>query len=107
MLRLALRSVRAGRPARLVVLVDYNVVRCAASKGRSSSRALSKILCRLGALCVVGGVYLVYGFAPTRLNPAYDPTRDVDLRAAAPGLSLGSLTSLDLLRLSALPRLTG
>lgn len=61
-------------------MVDSNVVRCAASKGRSSSRALSPFLCKYGALCLSGGIYFSLPFVPTRLNTSDDPTRDRDVR---------------------------
>ncbi|CAK9007978.1 Pentatricopeptide repeat-containing protein At1g09900 [Durusdinium trenchii] len=54
-LRLAERLVRKGQACRIVNFVDSNVIRCAASKGRSSSRALTPFLCRYGALCIAGG----------------------------------------------------
>ena len=99
------RLVKRGISKRIVVLVDSNVVRCAASKGRSSSRALSKALSKLATLSVVGGLYVVFGFCPTRLNPADDPTRDVELRGSIPGLNLAAWDRLDLYRLASLPKL--
>ena len=98
--RLVQRLVRKGKACRVVVLVDSNVVRCAASKGRSSSRALTKLLSRLAALCLVGGVYLVLGFVPTRLNPADDPTRDCSLRTPIAGLDIASWDRGDLFGLA-------
>ena len=77
--RLVNNLVRKGKPLRVVILVDSNVVRCACSKGRSSSKALTKLLVRLAALSLVGGLYLVFGFVPTRHNVADDPTRDTDV----------------------------
>ena len=82
----------------------FNVVRCAASKGRSSSRALAKLLSRLAALCVAGGLYLVFGFVPTRLNPADDPTRDCVLRSPIPGMDLAAWDRPDLFRLACFSR---
>ena len=80
------------------------IVRCAASKGRSSSRAISKFLARLSALCVVGGLYVVFGFILTRWNLADDPTRDVARRSPIPGMDLAAWDRSDLFRLSCLPR---
>jgi hypothetical protein len=77
--RLVNNLVRKGKSLRVVILVDSNVVRCACSKGRSSSKALTKLLVRLAALSLVGGLYLVFGFVPTRHNVADDPTRDTDV----------------------------
>ena len=74
--RLVAGCVKKGKSLRLVILVDSNVLKCASAKGRSSSRALSRILSRLAALCVVGGLCVSLSFIPTRLNPADDPTRD-------------------------------
>jgi hypothetical protein len=102
--RLASRLVKIGRPIRIVVLVDSNVVKCAAAKGRSSSRLLCRILCRFAAICVVAGIYMVFGYVPTRLNPADDPTRDVTIRVPTPGLGLAGWESLDIFRLSSLPK---
>lgn len=99
-LRLVHRLVKKGKACRVVVLVDSNVVRCAASKGRSSSRALTRLLCRLAALCLAGGIYLVLGFVPTRLNPADDPTRDCSLRTPIVGLDLASWNRSDLFGLA-------
>lgn len=104
-LKLVNRLVRAGKGLRVVVLVDSNVIKCAASKGRSSSRALSRFLVRLAALAVAGGLYLVFGFVPTRLNPADDPTRDVPLREPIPGLDLTTWDRSDLFRLACSCRL--
>ena len=104
-LKLVNRLVRAGKALRVVVLVDSNVIKCAASKGRSSSRALSRFLVRLAALAVAGGLYLVFGFVPTRLNPADDPTRDVPLREPIPGLDLTTWDRSDLFRLACSCRL--
>ena len=103
--RLVSRLVAQGKSLRVVVLVDSNVVRCAASKGRSSSKALSKALNRLAALSVLGGIYLVLGFAPTRLNPSDDPTRDVALRDPSPGFDLSAWGRRDLYALASLSKL--
>lgn len=99
-LRLATRLAKSGKPLRVVVLVDSNVVKCAASKGRSSSKALSRLLSKLAAVCVVSGLYLSFAFVPTRLNPSDDPTRDAVLRSPRPGLGLDSWTSEDLYQLA-------
>ena len=55
---------RRGVSLRLVILIDSNIVRCAASKGGSSSKALSPALFRLAAFCIIGGRYLVFRFCP-------------------------------------------
>ena len=103
--RLAERLVKQGKSLRVTILVDSNVVCCAASKGRSSSRALAKLLSRLGALCIIGGLYLVFGFIPTRWNPADDPTRDCVLRSPIPGMDLAAWDRSLLFRLSRHPKL--
>ena len=54
--RLVAGLVKKGKSLRLIILVDPNLVKCASAKGRSSSRALSSILSRLAALCVVGWI---------------------------------------------------
>lgn len=58
------------------ILVDSFVVRGVTSKGRSSSRALSAILRRVGATAVAAAIYLTLPFVPARWNPSDDPTRD-------------------------------
>ena len=103
--RLVSKLVKQGKCLRIVVLVDSNVVKCAAAKGRSSSRALSRLLCRLAALSVAGGIYVTFGFVPTRLNISDDPTRGFPLRGSIPGLDLPTWDRSDLFRLLALPRL--
>jgi hypothetical protein len=103
--RLVSSLVRKGKSGRVVILVDSNVVCCACSKGRSSSRALTKLLVRLATLSVVGGLYVVFGFVPTRMNGADDPTRDVPLRQPIPGMDFATWDRLDLFRLAGLPKL--
>ena len=102
--RLVSRLVRQGKSLRVVILVDSNVIKCACAKGRSSSRALSKLLVRLAALSVVGGLYLVFGFVPTRHNVADDPTRNVSLRPPLPGMDLAAWDRSDLFKLAALQK---
>ena len=76
------RQLAAWHPdSRVTVLVDSQVAKSAAAKGRSSSRSLGFALMRSSALQVAFGLFVAYGFAPTRLNIADDPTRFVDLRA--------------------------
>ena len=65
---------------RITVLVDSQVAKSAAAKGRSSSRSLSFALMRSSALQLGFGLFVAYGFAPTRLNIADDPTRFAELR---------------------------
>jgi hypothetical protein len=95
---------RLRKPLRAVALVDSFVVRGATSKGRSSSRALSAILRRVGAASVAFGVYLTLPFVPTRWNPADDPTRDVQLRCAYGSLGIDEWEEDELYMLSELPR---
>ena len=92
-------------PKRFSVLVDSNVVLCATSKGRSSSRALSSILRRVTAIMVAAGLYISIPFSPTRLNCADDPTRDREVRSPTPGLGLDSLSRDDLFDLGSMPKL--
>ncbi|CAE7212203.1 unnamed protein product [Symbiodinium natans] len=80
--------------SRLTVLVDSQVAKSSAAKGRSTSYALKPGLWRIAALQLAFGLYWSYGFAPTRLNIADDPTRRVDLRRGA-GQSLCALLPLE------------
>ena len=78
--KLASRLAYQGGSTKAVALVDSNVTKGATSKGRSSSRALTNYLKRLGSTLVSGDVYLVTPFTPTRLNRADDPTRSTKIR---------------------------
>ena len=72
-----------GADCRFPVLIDSRVAKCAHAKGRSSSRALLPSLRKAAALQICGGLYAAFGFAPTRLNTADDPTRDAELRPSS------------------------
>ena len=82
-----------GGDCRFPVLIDSRVAKCAHAKGRSSSRALLPSLRKSCALQICGGLYAAFGFAPTRLNTADDPTRDEDLR---PSSRLSCLSGISL-----------
>ena len=90
--------------SRFITLADSCVAKAAAAKGRSTSVALTPGLRRACSLQIAYGLYPGYGFAPTRLNIADDPTRLVDLRRAAGfplhrHLSVPALHNLGRLRL--------
>ena len=68
---------------RFVALLDSRVAKGAHAKGRSTSQALLPTLRKAAAISVGGGLYSALGFAPTRLNTADDPTRDVPIRPPA------------------------
>lgn len=104
LLRLANSLARVKKPLRVVALVDSFVVRGATSKGRSSSKALSAVLRRVGAVSVAAGLYFTLPYVPTRWNPADDPTRDAELRPSYPGLDLDEWEEEDLYLLSELPK---
>ena len=104
MLRLAGKLAQKCTPMRVVNLVDSYVCRCAASKGRSSSKALSTVLRRFNAISVAAGLYWTLPYCPTRWNPSDDPTRDKELRESIPDDILADLP-LDLVyELSSLPK---
>ena len=105
LLRLTQRLAKLKYPTRVTSLVDSNVVRGATSKGRSSSKGLSRVLLKLNATMVAAGLYMHTPFCPTRLNVSDDPTRDVQLRPPASGLPISSLSREDLFRLATLPKL--
>ena len=71
---------RSAPDSRFVALLDSQVAKAAAAKGRSTSKALAPGLRRLAAHQLAYGLYPALGFAPTRLNVADDPTRFVDVR---------------------------
>lgn len=60
--------------------LDSRAAKGALAKGRSSSRALKPVCKRAAALQLAFGPYPGWGFAPTRLNLADDPTRRVEIR---------------------------
>ena len=61
--------------SRPVVLVDSRVAKGALAKGRSSSKALQPHCKKSAAIQLAGGLFPSFGFAPTRLNPADNPSR--------------------------------
>ena len=74
--------------------------RGALTKGRSSSRLLLGFCRRATALQIIGGLYPVWPFSPTRLNVADDPTRGLSPRPPVPH-SLRGFIGLDLSQLHA------
>ena len=104
-IRLAEQLVRRGRSRRVVNFVDSNVVRCSASKGRSSSKALTPFLRKYGALCLAGGLYFSLPYVPTRLNTSDDPTRDREVRGSFSVHSIDGLSAKDVEAMLAVPGL--
>ena len=94
-----------GGDMRFSALLDSQVAKCSHAKGRSSSVALTPSLRKAAAIQVASGLYGSVGFAPTRLNVADDPTRDVAVRQPAlrsilEGASLESIQKLHSLQFS-------
>ena len=104
MLRLANKLAEERHPLRVVNLVDSYVCRCAASKGRTSSRALSAILRRLNAISVAARLYWTFPYCPTRWNPADDPTRDTPLRSATGSFDFSQWETHQIYDLAGLPK---
>eukprot|EP00438_Fugacium_kawagutii_P035066 Skav236673 [mRNA] locus=scaffold338:400738:405778:- [translate_table: standard] len=67
---------------RAMHLSDSQVVLGVVVKGRSSSRQLNRLLRRLAALLVAGGVALVVAWVETHLNPADAPSREHEPQAS-------------------------
>ena len=105
LLRLAEKRARAPMSQRIVNLVDSNVIRCAASKGRSSSDALSTLLLRYNAVCLAGDLYFTLPFVPTRFNTSDDPTRGRAVRTPSSEIQLGVATDEQVRSLLTLPPL--
>lgn len=76
LLKLVSDLVKKKDAVRFVAFVDSIVTRGSVSKGRSSSFAVASILRQICALCIVGGLFAVTPFVPTRHNVSDDPTRD-------------------------------
>ena len=85
-----------GGDLRFNALVDSSVTLGSHAKGRSSAKLLGPSLRKVGATLVAGGLYPAWHYAPTRLNPSDDPTRDQPCRSAA-GPQLANLCSPQLL----------
>lgn len=66
--------------ARFNALLDSRVAKGALAKGRSTSTGLQRACKRSTALQLAAGLYPGWGFAPTRLNVADDPTRGQRVR---------------------------
>ena len=105
LLRLVMDLVKGKRALRFVAFVDSIVTRGAFSKGRSSSYAVASLLRQICVLMIVGGLYGVTPFVPTRLNVADDPTRDRQPRPPCPGLGSRSWSRSQLFALARLPLL--
>ncbi|CAE7778977.1 unnamed protein product [Symbiodinium sp. CCMP2592] len=71
-----------GGDLRFSLLTDSSVVLGSHRKGRSTAFLLAPSLRRASAILLAGGLYPSLQFAPTRLNPADDPTRDKHCREA-------------------------
>ena len=91
LLKLCNSIARQGSPIRISVFVDSNVIRCATSKGRTSSLGLGPVLRRVTALCVAAGIYISIPFSPTRLNceSSGNPNK---VLGSTPGVPMKSLT---------------
>eukprot|EP00438_Fugacium_kawagutii_P017412 Skav229251 [mRNA] locus=scaffold2154:301110:302876:+ [translate_table: standard] len=61
--------------ARALHLLDSQVVIAVATKGRSSSRQLNRLLRKLGAMTLAAGVYPILAWIESHLNPADGPSR--------------------------------
>ena len=72
-----------GGDLRFTCLLDSRVAKGSHAKGRSSARALGPSLRKAAAIAVSSGLYGSFGFAPTRLNVADDPTRDKSIRESS------------------------
>ena len=81
-----------GGDVRFSALLDSQVAKCSHAKGRSSSVALTPSLRKAAAIQVSCGLYGSVGYAPTRLNVADDPTRDVEVRPPAFGSILDGVS---------------
>ena len=81
---------------REILLVDSKVAQGALTKGRSSAFSLQPPLKRACAVQIAHGLFPSWGFAPTRLNVADDPTRDVEPRCPWERSLLGGLDLVEL-----------
>ena len=70
---------RRGGGCRSFAMSDSRVAKGSHAKGRSFALALRPSLMKTAAIQVAFGIYMSYGFAPTKLNIADCPTRDLEL----------------------------
>jgi len=68
--------VRKGGDLRQTIFLDSHVALSVFVRGRSSAKSLQHQLRKFAVLCIAGGLYPAFRFAPTRMNPADAPTRD-------------------------------
>ncbi|CAE7231757.1 unnamed protein product [Symbiodinium sp. CCMP2456] len=101
--RLCFMKAHRSIPSRFASMIDSNVARCAISKGRSPSSALSLELRQIGAVSVAYGLFGALPFCPTRLMPADAPSREAPLAQPVPGAPLHASVPVE--TLAALPRL--
>eukprot|EP00435_Cladocopium_sp_Y103_P015061 s334_g3.t1 len=87
-------------------LLDSRVAKGALAKGRSTARGLQRACRSSAALQLAADVHMGWNFAPTRLNVADDPTRDVDIRDPVDGTfhEAFSLRELQIMHLRALSK---
>lgn len=69
-----LRNSKFNR-CRALHLTDSQIALCVAVKGRSSSKALNRLLRRYAALQVAAGIYPILGWLESEANPADEPSR--------------------------------
>ena len=104
-LRLVSDLVKEKKSIRFCALVDSLVTKGSVSKGRSASMAVSAVLRHICSLTVVGGLYPVTPFVPTRHNTADDPTRCRILRPPVKGIGIEKWSRADIFKLASLPGL--
>ncbi|CAE7860744.1 unnamed protein product, partial [Symbiodinium necroappetens] len=85
--RLCLHKARLCRPCRFSSLIDSNVARCALSKGRSPSVALTRVLKKVSAVSLTAGLYGALPFCPTRIMPASRSPRLLTSKLLRPSLA--------------------
>ena len=66
---------REGLSGRVIHFCDSQVAIAAACKGRSSSRRLHRLLCRLSALVLATSCHPFYTYVRSATNPADRPSR--------------------------------
>ena len=72
-----------GLSGRFTCLLDSRVAKGCHAKGRSSALALGPSLKGAASISIAAGLYGSFGFSPTRLNTADDPTREKEVRPSS------------------------
>ena len=73
----------AALGSRLCCFVDSQVAISVAAKGRSSSKALNRVIKRINSFCLAADIHPFFVYVRSKLNPADAPSRIAKARTRA------------------------